>query len=148
VGPSIIEKLIPREKPKLLPLPNQEKQQTSTATISPDSIEVSTASSSSAPAVSTTTPAPPPPGSALKALFGKKIKPLPPPNLQIATDKNEIVEEKNKITPTSNTDLDEDSSDIKTPPMSPRSPVTQMPTTLELKLPPTSAKPLSSNYIY
>ncbi len=145
MGPSIIEKLIPREKPKLLSLTNQEKQQASTATISPDSIEASTASSSSAAPTSTTTPAPP--GSALKALFGKKIKPLPPPNLQLPIDKNDIIEEKTKISPASNTDLDEDSSDIKTPPMSPRSPVTQKPTTLELKLPPTSTKPLSSNYI-
>ncbi len=177
--------MIPREKPKLLPVVNTEKIQATTTALSPDSIEVSTSSeSSAAPAVTTTAPsslpsessaalaatttAPPtlpsasstaavaittapsplPPGSALQALIGKRMKPLPPANLEkttTRTDKNPIIEVKKKDSPVSNTDPDEDTSEIKTPPMTPRSPLAPAPTVLELKVPPTPSKPLSSN---
>jgi hypothetical protein len=135
-----------REKPKLLPLTNTEKTKTSTTTLSPDSIEGSAESSFStaaAPAASSSFP----PGSALQALLGKKMKPLPPANLEIIPEKNSIIEEKKKDSPGSNTDLDEDTSDIKTPAMSPHSPAAPMPTILELNIPSTSSKLLSSKYI-
>jgi hypothetical protein len=130
---------------------NTEQTQPSTTTLSPDSIEVSTSSPSSTAAVATTiapadaAPSSLPSDSALQALLGKKMKPLPPTSLQTTTDKNEIIKEKEKDSPVSNTDPDEDTSEIKTPAMSPRSPVAPMPTILELKVPPTPSKPLSSN---
>ena len=134
---------MPRDKPKLLPLTNTEKPQAPTTNLSPDSIEASAASTNSTAAVLPSLP----PGSALQALIGKKMKPLPPTHLETTTttDKNQIVEEKRKDSPSSNTDLDEDTSDIKTPPMSPNTPAPPMPTVLELKVPPTPPKPITSN---
>jgi hypothetical protein len=129
-----------------------EKPKPSTA-LSPDSIEVSTSSSSSAVvppttiAAATAAPSSSLTGSALQALLGKKIKPLLPINLETKIDKNQTTEIKKKDSPASNTDLDEDTSDIKTPPMSPRSPIAPMPTILELKVPPIPSKPLSGNYL-
>jgi hypothetical protein len=74
---------------------------------------------------------------------------LPPTHIEITkTDKNQIIEEKKKESPVLTTDVDDDTSEIKTPPMTPRSPVAPMPTILELKVPPTPSKPLTSNYIY
>jgi hypothetical protein len=114
-----------------------EKPKTSaTAIVSSDPIEVSTPASTDAPAPST---------SALQALFGKKIKPLPPTHLETTIAKKELSEEKKKDSPISITDPDEDTSEIKTPPMTPRSPVAPMPTILELKAP---SKPLTSNFLH
>jgi hypothetical protein len=143
---------MPRERPKLLPMTNTENTQAPTTTFSPDSIEAPTVSTSSTTAAAAAAAAglpSLPPGSALQALIGKRIKPLPPTTLETVTttttDKNQIIEEKKKDSPTSNTDLDEDTSDIKTPPMSPHSPVAPMPTILELKVPPAPSKPITSN---
>ncbi|CAF3479645.1 unnamed protein product [Adineta steineri] len=144
---SIIDKIIPREKPKLLPLPKTEKTQASTTTkLSPDSIEASTSSSSSAAGPTPATTNPVPSDSPAESPIYKKTKPISLPNVEIPTDKNKTTEEKNKNSPTSNTDLDEDTSDIKTPPMTPRSPVTPAPPppVLELKVPP-STKPISTS---
>jgi hypothetical protein len=138
----MIEKLIPREKPKLLPIPSAEKPQVSTTTattaLSPDSIDASTSSSA--------TPTPAPQNSAIQALIGKKMKPLPPAHLETTIEKKEVIEEKKKDSPMSPISPDEDTSEIKTPPMSPRSPVAPpTPTVLELKPP---SKPLTSNFTH
>jgi hypothetical protein len=133
----MIERLIPREKPKLLPISSVEKPNApTTTTLSPDSIDLSTSSSTAAPA---------PSNSALQALIGKKMKPLPPTHLETTIEKKEIIEEKKKDSPISITDPDEDTSEIKTPPTSPRSPVAPMPTVLELKPP---SKPITSNFTH
>ncbi|CAF4521118.1 unnamed protein product [Rotaria sp. Silwood1] len=149
IASSVIEKLIPREKPKLLPLINTEKTQTVAAatTLTPDSIDISTSSSSSTGAVVTSTAALSslPPGSALQALIGKKIKSVPSANFDTITDKNQSTNEEKKDSPVSNTDIDEDTSDIKTPLMSPQSPIAPLPTILELKVPPTHSKSLSTS---
>ncbi|CAF0725358.1 unnamed protein product [Adineta ricciae] len=131
---SIIDMLIPREKPKLLPLSNTEKTQTSKPVISPDAIESPSASS------------PAPTNSTIKALFEKKkSRPTPPSNLDISTNQNTTSPDKKKPSPASNTDLDEDTSDIKTPPMSPRSPVAPSPPVLELNAPRAPLKPISTS---
>lgn len=140
----MIEKLIPREKPKLFPMPSTDKPQTVMPARSPDVAEVSTSSSSSAAAPTTamsTTP-PPPPNSAIQALFGKKITAIPPAHLITPAKKEQIYEEKKKDSPAPNSDSEDDVSEIKTPPMPTRSPVTPAPVILELKPP---IKPLSSN---
>ncbi|CAF2336069.1 unnamed protein product [Rotaria sp. Silwood2] len=149
IASSVMEKLIPREKPKLLPLITPEKPQAVAATtpVSPDFIDISTSSSSSTGAVVASAAAPPslPPGSALQALIGKKIKPLPSTSFETMTNKNQSHNDKKKDSPVSNTDIDEDTSDIKTPLISPQSPTAPLPTVLELKVPPTNSKSLSTS---
>ncbi|CAF4839120.1 unnamed protein product, partial [Rotaria magnacalcarata] len=141
---SIIEKLLPREKPKLLPLTKIEKPQATTANIAPTSIEIPSSSSSSAPttvagvaAKSSLTS-----GSALESLIGKKVKPLSSNTVETITDKqqNQPIDIEKKDSPLSYTDVDEDTSDIKTPLMSPQSPIAPPPTILELIVPPTNSK--------
>ncbi|CAF3983151.1 unnamed protein product, partial [Rotaria sordida] len=150
IASSVIEKLIPREKPKLLPLTNTEKPQApaaTTTTFAPDSIDISTSSSSTTGAVVASVDAPSslPPNSALQALIGKKVQPLPSTNFETIADENQLTNDKKKDSPVSYTDIDEDTSDITTPLMSPQSPVAPLPTVLELKLPPTNSKSLSTS---
>ena len=139
--PSAVEKLIPREKPKLLPFNDKkaDKLQPAASTISPDSIDDSSSSSSAAPAESVV-----PTGSVIQALFGKQPKLPPPTSLDLKPDKNPVIEKKVKESPSPNTDLSEDTSDIRTPPMSPRSPVKPMPPIVELNVPPTPPKASAS----
>lgn len=137
----MIEKLIPREKPKLFPMSSMDKPQTVMPSRSPDA-EISTSSSSSAAALAVTMNTTPPSNSAIQALFGKKIKSIPPAHLITSTKKEPIYEEKKKDSPAPNSDPEEDVSGIQTPPMASHSPVTPTPVILELKPP---IKPLSSN---
>ena len=74
------------------------------------------------------------------------MKPLPPTHLETTVEKKEVIQEKKKDSPMSPIDPDEDTSEIKTPPMSPRSPVAPpTPTVLELKPP---SKALTSNFTH
>lgn len=133
---------MPREKAKLLPSISTEKPQPSTTAVSPDSIEQSTSSTSSA---SSSTAAvvvvEQPTDIPSKVLPDETPKPLPPTHLEIIPDKAKTPEEKSKESPVSVTDHDEDTSEIKTPSMTPRSPVAPAQPVLELNVPP--AKPLS-----
>ncbi|CAF5027612.1 unnamed protein product, partial [Rotaria socialis] len=93
IASSIIEKLVPREKPKILPLTKIEKPQATTTMIAPTSIEISSSSSSSAAAATTVTGVAAttslPSGSALASLIGKKIKPLSSNTAETITDKQQ-----------------------------------------------------------
>ncbi|CAF3235917.1 unnamed protein product [Rotaria socialis] len=146
IASSIIEKLVPREKPKILPLTKIEKPQATTTMIAPTSIEISSSSSSSAAAATTVTGVAAttslPSGSALASLIGKKIKPLSSNTAETITDKqqNQPIDIKKKDSPLSHTDVDEDTSDIKTPLISPQSPIAPPPTILELIVPPANSK--------
>ena len=132
---SVIDKLIPREKPKLLPMPSSDKPQVIMTARSPDSIEVSTSSSSSAAASA-------PSNSAIQALFGKKVKLVSPTHLDTIPKKESIHDVKKKDSLAPNTDPEDDTSEIKTSPMISHLPPTPLPTIVELKAP---IKPLSSN---
>lgn len=136
--------MIPLEKPKLLPLTKPEQTPGTKNVVGSNSIAISTTSSSSTGLITENTTQPLPLGSALEALIGKKIQSLPPTNVATTPNKNNApIDIKKKNSPIVTTDVDEDTSDIKTPLMSPQTPVAPMPTVLELKIPPSPAKPLS-----
>jgi len=116
-------------------LTDTQKIQPSTTILSPDSIEASTSSSSSSIGAVVAPPSDIP----SEVLPDQTSKPLPPTHLELIPDKTEIHQEKTKDSPVSNTDHDEDTSEIKTPPMTPRSPVAPMPTILELNVPPSKS---------
>ena len=142
VPSSVIDKLIFREKPKLSPVTNTAILHASTTAFSPDSIQSSTSSSSTA--ASTNLPA----DSALQTLLGTRIKPLPPSDLEIINEStNQSIEIKKKDSSSPNTDLHGDTSDIKTLSVTSQSPVTPLPTVLEIRSSTTASKSLSSNYM-
>lgn len=142
-APLVIDKLVPKDRTKLTPLANIDNTQPSTSMLSPDSIDASASSTSAAAAPN------PPASSALEALVGKKLKPPTTlENIPDKPDKKGPVEAKIKESPSPHTDLDEDSHDIKTPPMTPRSPTKPMPQVLELSIPPTPNKSSPSMHCF
>ena len=141
----MIEQLIPRQRPTLFPMTNAESPQSSFDMVSPDSLEAPVPPQPSPPA-DTAPPLPPlPAGSALQALLGKRIKPLPPTHLEIPPETSQTVDEKKIVPPPSTTDLYHETAEAKAPPAHPRSPVKPPPPVIEPIVPPAPSKPPTSN---
>ena len=143
----MIEQLIPRQRPTLFPMTtNAESPTSSFDMVSPDSLEAPIPSQSS-PATDTAPALPSlPPGSALQALLGKRMKPLPPTHLDIPPEMNPTVDEKKIVPPPSTTDLNHETAETQAPPPHPRSPVKPPPSVVEPILPPAPLKPATSNH--
>lgn len=127
---SFLDKLISRDHTKFNSSANKEKPSNSNVIVPPNSL----------PNVSS-------PSSPLTNLFGKKTKPVKPTELDLSMDNHENNEEKKNESPSSFVDVEQDTSDIKTPALTPSSPVKPLPTVIELQIPPSPAKTSTGRFL-
>lgn len=136
--PSVIDQLVPQEKPSELFLQLSGKNKVKTPIMSPDSIDGSTSISTP------TAPGPPPPGtSVLTALVGKIQKREVPDTLDLTKNKEPKPEESVTNLPIHERTPEEDKRDIKTSTVKQNSPVVPVQTVLEHVMPQPTSSSLS-----